>query len=153
MFKKVLVPLDGTECSEDILPYIEFILSRNHSAKVILLKVVQPEHQRANFRGSYIVDYEDEKRAVNDAFTYWGSVQKKLKAKGFNVETTIAEGSPVDGIVETAKNLDVDLIAMASHGRSGLSRAIHHSVASSVIDKAHRPIFWVRGNGHCNDEN
>ena len=71
---------------------------------------------------------------------YLAPLQGQLREKGIDAHTSIAYGRAVDAILQTADSEDVDLIAMASHGRSGLSRVFHGSDAAGLLQRAHRPL-------------
>ena len=64
------------------------------------------------------------------------------------METYIAHESPVKGIVNSAEHRNVDLIAMASHGRTGLPRVFYGSVAAGVLNLVDRPLLLIRANSH-----
>jgi nucleotide-binding universal stress UspA family protein len=68
----------------------------------------------------------------------------ELRAKGLRLTTTVRRGEPVDEILAAAREADADLIAMTTHGRSGLSRLLFGSIAAAVLARAEIPVFLLR---------
>ena len=141
-YKKILVPLDGSEISEAVLPEIEKLASAFGSS-ICLLHVVPTPF----FPGSMepIVQYE----TITEAFTkggeaYLRKIEKRLKAKGFHVESLLLNGDEAQRILEQGDRKDITLIAMTTHGRSGVSRWVMGSVAEKIVRHATKPIFLVR---------
>jgi nucleotide-binding universal stress UspA family protein len=71
-------------------------------------------------------------------------VAAELRGKGVRVTTTVRQGEPVDQILAVARDADADLIAMTTHGRSGLSRLLFGSIAAAVLVRAEVPVFMMR---------
>jgi nucleotide-binding universal stress UspA family protein len=149
MYQRILVPLDGSKRAETILPYVEDMALVRNSA-IILLQVIEPG---ATMVTPYdMVPYYDADLAqqwVEEAKQYLGSVSNAFKEKGLNVEALVEQGPVVRTILDVAEREDVDLIAMASHGRSGLARVFYGSVAAGILHQADRPLLLVRA---CNKE-
>jgi nucleotide-binding universal stress UspA family protein len=119
---RTLVPLDGSVFSETILePAIE--LAHALSATLVLLRAAETSPA---------------------AQEYTEEVATRLAEQGADVSFHIVHGSPADEIVAAANQHDVDLIAMATHGRTGLARLAAGSVATSVLQQAERPVLLVR---------
>ena len=78
-----------------------------------------------------------------EAEKYLAATEKRLKEKGFKVRTVLMKGDPASEILNYAANNPVDLIAMGSHGRSGISRWAYGSVASKVLRGISSPILVV----------
>src|SRR3972149_580641 len=106
MLRRVLVPLDGSEAAEAVLPYVELLASRA-GAEVHLLTVVPAA---------------DEATATSDAFRYLESLRDRLRGRSLSCEFAVPAGEPGDTILSEAQAKDADLIAMSTHGRSGLPR-------------------------------
>jgi nucleotide-binding universal stress UspA family protein len=150
MYKKILVPLDGSPRAEKILPHVEEIAGLAKS-DVILVQVV--ESASAEFVPSLNmmvtpqeIDlyWKSLQAAEEAAHSYLDSQVAKLAKKKINIESFVYRGEAVNTIVSLAKEKKVDLIAMASHGRSGLSRVFYGSVANGVLHKVDRPLLLVR---------
>jgi nucleotide-binding universal stress UspA family protein len=144
-YKKILIPLDGSETSEAILPEIEKLASA-FKASISLLYVVPI----TIFPGSIepVAQYQTISEAlVKEGEGYLRTIEKRLKDKGFTVESHLQQGNEAQLILEHADRQDIDLIAMSTHGRSGVSRWLLGSVAEKVIRHAAKPIFLVRAAG------
>jgi nucleotide-binding universal stress UspA family protein len=140
-YKKILIPLDGSAASEAILLEIEKLASA-FGASISILHVVPtpifPESMEPiNYQA--ITDV-----LIQDAKAYLRTVAKRLKGKGFTVESHLQHGNEAQRILEHCEREDVDLIAMSTHGRSGVKRWLLGSVAEKVIRHATKPIFLVR---------
>ena len=144
MYKTILVPLDGSKRAELILAHAE-ALAAAFGAKVVLLQVVEPS---VSIVTPYdMVPYYDPKEAermVTEAKGYLNGKEGELRARGIDVKSRIENGPVVAGILEVAESESADLIAMASHGRTGLGRVFYGSVAAGVLHKADRPLLLVR---------
>ena len=79
---------------------------------------------------------------------YLDSLQKKFSKKGIEVRTLIAHGPVVKAIVDAAERENADLVAMASHGRTGLSRTFYGSIAAGVLQRIDRPLLLIRSRGN-----
>ena len=144
MYKVILVPLDGSERAEAILPHAED-LARCYRAKVIFLRVIEPEPLIVGPDVVYpLVNEEMMAERTKAAESYLAQRRADLEARGIEVETRLAHGPVVEEIIHRAERSEVDLIAMASHGRTGLSRVFYGSVAAGVLHKVDRPLFLIR---------
>ena len=148
MYSKILVPLDGSKRAEAILPHVQALLEQEDQTKAILLQVVEPGKTFAVNESSYTEVFEVYDQATIDAEKYLNDVRERFEEKGFEAEVYVAHGSPVQGIINSAEHRDVDLIAMASHGRTGLSHVFYGSVAAGVLHLVDRPLLLIRANGH-----
>lgn len=144
MYKTILVPLDGSKRAERILPYVEE-LALKFEAKLVLLQVVEPSVVlAAPYDMGHYYDINQIERLSDEAKSYLAALQSDLTAKGIAVETLVDNGPVVTCVIEEAVRKNVDLVAMASHGRSGLARAFYGSVASGVLNQADRPLLLIR---------
>jgi len=144
MYKKILVPLDGSKNAEAVLPHVEVLLGQNNEAKAILLMVIESQHNHSMPGMQMTNDRYYYEKATKSAEGYLRAIQKRLSIKEIKSETYIANGPPVKGIVHSAEHRDVDLIAMASHGRTGLARVFYGSVAAGVLHQVDRPLLLIR---------
>lgn len=143
MIKKILVPLDGSELAEKALPYAEN-LAQKFNAELILVRSLQPMLVVSRYVESAMAFYGPRLlQEKDDASIYLRTVQKnKLH---FPTRSAVLEGRPVaESIIEMASQEAVNLIVMATHGRSGLNRWISGSVADEVLQRASCPVFLVR---------
>jgi nucleotide-binding universal stress UspA family protein len=145
MFKTILVPLDGSKRAEAILPHVED-LARLSQGKLILLQVVEPPTYLASEPGGAVPVLDDGllKVLLRDAEAYLAGVQEALQRQGIEAETRVGMGSAVSQIMEAARMEGADIIAMASHGRTGLKRVFYGSVAAGVLHVVDRPLLLVR---------
>jgi nucleotide-binding universal stress UspA family protein len=137
MLGMVLIPLDGTPESADVLP-VASALARAVGARVRLLRVM-PEH------GPH---HADAPNATQEATDYLERVGAPLrKNAGLDVSSVVRQGEPAAQIVEEILAARVDLVAMATHGRSGLQRAMLGSVAERTLERSPVPVLVQRPGG------
>jgi len=129
---RILVPLDGSALAEAILP-LAGTLARAHKAGLFLLRAVPQKSGHG----------EAEER---EARVYLARLSERLQDRGVSeVRVLVPHGKPDRAIAEAATEHRVDLIAMTTHGRTGLSRLLVGSVAESVVRHAPAPVLVVRG--------
>jgi len=149
MYQKILVPLDGSKLAECVIPHVEEIAMHCGANEVVLVSVTEPVQGYRVFE-----DYsqEAEERLVPEAVgkqqkqaqNYLDRVAKGLDAKGVKVQTEVLLGSPAEEISLYAEHRGCNLIIIASHGRSGLSRWTHGSVADKVFRAVRVPVLMVQ---------
>ena len=144
MYERILVPLDGSERAEAILPHVE-VLAASYKAEVILLHIVEPNIVFTSPYDAYPeMNMEETERRVEEARAYLNRKAKRLARQAIAVREIVEYGPVVLAILDVATAQDVSLIAMASHGRSGLARVFYGSVAAGVLQRVDRPLFLVR---------
>jgi nucleotide-binding universal stress UspA family protein len=136
-FERILVPLDGSECAEIVLPKVEK-LATDLKASIALLRVAYAH----TFPG--VDPTEAEVKVVREAEEYLRKIGERLKAKGFKVDSHVRYGNDADEILDHAAQKDIDFIAMTTHGRSGVKRFLLGSVAEKILRHSPKPIFLVR---------
>lgn len=136
-FQKILVPLDGSECAENVIPMVES-LARELGASIALLRVAYAY----TFPG--VDSTEAELKVVREAEEYLSKVEDRLKSKGLKTDSHVRYGNEAEEILDHAAQKDIDLIAMTTHGRSGVKRFLLGSVAEKVLRYSPKPIFLVR---------
>ncbi len=145
MYKKILVPLDGSELAKRGLEEAEK-LAKFFEAEIVLFQVVpfMPIYGSPELVTPLIVD-EKQKEAVEK---YLATLAEELKKKGFRVTFMVKTGQQVAAeIIDFAKEVGADLIVMCTHGRSGITRWVLGSTAHKVIIRAETPILLVRSKG------
>ncbi|MGH7334897.1 MAG: universal stress protein [Candidatus Rokuibacteriota bacterium] len=142
MYKRVLVPLDGSVLAEGILPFI-LDIAGPLDIEVVLLRVVHPIPPQV-VEGTRHVVLEDVEGRLAEARTYLEPFTQQLAGKGVRVRAEVRHGDPVAEIIECAKTVKADLIAMTTHGRGGLGRVLFGSVAEAVLRRAEIPVFLMR---------
>jgi nucleotide-binding universal stress UspA family protein len=145
MFKTILVPLDGSKRAEAILPYVEE-MARQNQGRLVLLEVIDPWAYDSGVSGEGLPDLYDEliKHLLQDAEAYLARIQGDLQAQGIETHIRAVAGAAVSQIMATARQEGADLIAMVSHGRTGLQRVFYGSVAAGVLHVVDRPLLLVR---------
>jgi nucleotide-binding universal stress UspA family protein len=143
MYNTILVPLDGSKRAEVILPHVEDLAGR-YGATVIFLQVVEPVPLNVGLKGAYTVLREESERRTEQAESYLAALRGEYREKGIEVRMHVVYGSAVEAITKTAEREGADLIAIASHGRSGLSQVFYGSVAAGVLHRVDRPLLLIR---------
>lgn len=148
MYRTILVPLDGSQYAESILPYIEQVASLIGST-VVLLQVIELPHLVGLPKGDiYDALPQSTPAEVSQQLTetrhYLDTVVQRLAGKGINTETLVEYGPVVVTIMRVARQIEASLIAMASHGRGGLTDVYYGSVAAGVLQRIDRPLLIVR---------
>ena len=144
MYKSILVPLDGSKRAERILPHVEELALR-FGAEVIFIRVIEPLVSKIGIHGSNpemyidIVDY-----LIKESEAYLNALKGEFREKGISVKTIVGRDTVVNNIISVSDSEDVDLIAMASHGRTGLGRVFYGSVAAGVLHQVDRPLLLIR---------
>ena len=146
MYRKILLPLDGSELAECAITHAEAIAGGG-DVEVMLLRVIEPLY----LPGDYVISQEDRDRIEAEHRTaaedYISRMKSRLKDRGMNVSAEVIEGKIAESIVDYAADRGVDLIVMATHGRSGISRWTLGSVADRVIHLSSIPVLMVRAPG------
>ena len=119
MYKKILVPLDGSKRAEMIRPHVRALANR-FQATVILIRVV--EHIYSNGIGETFSSISEEAfdAKFKESESYLDGIASKFRDKGIACKTLVVHGPVVEKIIEAAYTEDVNLIAMTSHGWGGL---------------------------------
>ena len=144
MYKTILVPLDRSKRAEEILPHVES-LALKCKAKVIFMKVIDiPALKVTHSRKPVEQHRKDLEELEKRDQEYLAQVQRAFVEKGIGAATHLTEGPVVEEILATAERESADLIAIASHGRGGLSRAFYGSVAAALLQRIDRPLLIVR---------
>jgi nucleotide-binding universal stress UspA family protein len=156
--KTILVPLDSSALAEQVLPYVQYLAS-TLPAKVQLLEVIS-EADRYNLlvnEAQLLLDQEGvtaRERAPEPmsweflrahAAAYLAQKAAQLRAAGIDVGLDVRLGAPAEAIIEAAREQQAAMIAMATHGYSGVRRWALGSVADKVVHAAPVPVFLVRG--------
>lgn len=140
MYKKILVPLDGSELAECVLPHVEAIAKGCGVHNVIFVSVVEPVHF---YGGGEWIESQD----MDSTRGYLEHIASQTTYDGVNVQSQVLSGKAADTIADYATKSEVDLIIMSSHGRSGPSRWAHGSVADRVLRASCGPVLMVRAPG------
>ena len=141
MINHILVPLDGSTLAECVLPHV-IAIAPVSNARVTLLHVMQ---QSQNGRGTPAVDPIEWHLQKQNLEKYLDQVVSQLNASGIlAVERVILEGSPANTVIDFARNNNVDLIVLSTHGQSGLSGWNVSSVVQKILLRSYKSILLVR---------
>lgn len=144
MYQNILVPLDGSKRAERILPHVEDLAMRI-KARIVLLQVIARETDRLRPHENLVEPSMDlQKKARQEAEEYPAGLKGEFREKGVQARAFIEEGSIVRTIIQVAEREGIDLIAIASHGRGGLSRVFYGSVAAGILQQVDRPLLVIR---------
>lgn len=141
MINHILVPLDGSTLAECVLPHIMAIAPVTN-ARVTLLHVLQHPH---NDNGSPAVDPVEWHLQKQKSEKYLEQLVSRLNEAGvLGVESIILEGNPANSVIDFAHSNNVDLIALSTHGSSGLSGWNVSSVVQKILLRSYKSILLVR---------
>jgi nucleotide-binding universal stress UspA family protein len=146
--KKILLPLDGSFFSEASIPYVEE-MAVGLGADIVLLAVSEPPEVPSDRSPAIEPSWEEYRDALvaearQQALEYLERVKAGLEDKGIRVTLKVVSGEVAESICDTADCEKVDMIAMATHGRSGVSRLVFGSVARRIADESCQPVLLVR---------
>ena len=148
MYEKILVPLDGSKESECIIDHVRAIAKSCGVPEVVLLRVVEPfTPSSINYLGEATArNVEQKAKAAADE--YLSYVAGGMRAHCGGVKTAVLEGDPASVILDYASKNGVDLIAMSTHGASGLAKWTIGSVTERVMRHSTVPLLSVLPAGH-----
>lgn len=149
MYQKIVVPLDGSELAECVLPHVEAISKGCEVKDVILVRAVEPLDLQPGtymaFRGDELLRIESGRKS--EAEEYLKKVKKQLEKSGIRVRSEVLAGKAGESLAEYASKNGADLIVIATHGRSGISHWYWGSVAERILRSACVPVLMVRAPG------
>lgn len=131
MYEHILLPLDGSEMSESAIPHAEALALGCEAKRVTIVHVVEQER------------YEGMVATGKRPGVYLQRTAKRLESKGITTSIKVLTGDAAEGIVSFAEK-DCDIIVMASHGRSGVTRWAVGSVADKVFLASSVPVLMVK---------
>ena len=149
MYKKILVPLDGSKLAECVLPHVEALAKGGQVQEVVFARVHEP------FRGFGGADYvmsereiaRVESEQIAAAEKYLQEVVNQVRLDGLKPRAELLRGSVAESLAEYAAKNGVDLVIIATHGRSGVSRWVWGSVADRILRSSCVPVLMIRAPG------
>jgi len=147
LLKKILVPLDGSEIGGSVIPYVE-TLAQALGAEIILFHILEAPTVGVLAPGieiAYRAATMETERNVHQK--YLNEVEKRMEEKGLSTSIVMNMGPAPDEIMKYAENNAVDLIAMSTHGRSGIRRWVFGSVTHRVLQAGNTAVLTVRAKG------
>jgi nucleotide-binding universal stress UspA family protein len=151
MYKRLLIPLDGSERAEAILAHLTPFLARFNSELTVLVAVETPNVEQLDMFPKGAVD-DMLAAAEGNAFDYAESVTNRLNQQGLQAHGTVRRGRPADVILDMAEEVDADLVAMSSHGYGGWKHLLHGSTAEQVLRASRAPVLVVKSYEHTEVE-
>lgn len=144
MYRTIVVPLDGSPRAEAILPHVEE-LAHCHKARVVFVRVVDPASSLAGLEGLPVeVSRELIKQQIDEAESYLEAKQGEFRQQRIEAVGRVRYGPIVQTIAQVVAEENADLVAIASHGRTGLARMFYGSVAAGLLQRIDRPMLIVR---------
>jgi nucleotide-binding universal stress UspA family protein len=150
MYKKILVPLDGSELAECALNHVKKLFQDGRVGEVVLLNAVVVDlpwpEAGADEIHPVVFDYDALKKTLTDkSKKYLARVQTRLASEGIKVRTeTIESNGPSHTITDYAQKNGADLIVIASHGYTGLKKMLLGSIALKVLHESNVPVLLIR---------
>lgn len=145
LIKRILLPLDGSKVGEAAIPSAES-MAQSLGAELVLFQVIRLSalvaSEGAAMSSDMIREEEEYRRAT--AVAYLNGVETGFKGKGLKTSIALASGSPADQIIDYAERNAIDLIAMSTHGRSGIGRWVFGSVTDKVLHSGDTAVLTVR---------
>ena len=158
MYEKIMVPLDGSDLAECVLPHVENCIMSGKVNAVVFVRVVEPAPTRFDdtaalsavsreqiIEGTRVI----EENRKSNAAEYLNGVVSRLKSYGVEIKTEVLVGRVADSLADYTETNGIDLIVIATHGRSGVSRWVRGSVADRVLRFSRVPVLMVNaGSAH-----
>jgi nucleotide-binding universal stress UspA family protein len=147
---KILIPLDGSKIGEAALPYVKELLSALSPRVKVELTLLQVVSLLTHYVGAgeavAPISYTEKEmeQIKQEARDYLNKIGEGVRSKKVSVEIRVGVGNAAEEIIKVADEIDVDLIAMSTHGRSGISRWAFGSVTDHVLRGGHKPVLVVR---------
>lgn len=142
MYKRAVVALDGSPVAEAIIPFVTEIAGPL-DMEVVLVRVNAPIMSAVIGEPGLPIMADVETSRI-DAEEYLAPVAVEFRKRGVSVRTQVRRGQPAEEIVLAARETGADLIAMTTHGRSGVGRLLFGSVAEAVLRESRLPVFLMR---------
>lgn len=149
MYKKVMVPLDGSTLAECVFPHVEAITNGCPVRELVFLRVVEPERiysiSDSPIDPNLAAARESEGKKI--AEDYLGAISDRLDTPGLTITTKAIVGQVAESLVDYCVEEEVDLIIIATHGRSGVTRWVRGSVADKILRSSKIPVLMIRAPG------
>lgn len=142
MYKRIIVPLDGSILAEQVLPYVKPI-AKAFKAKVELLRIAEPFSSQVIIPdpGLFYNKLIEDMRI--GAAQYLKDLETSIRKDGITVSSSVKEGSPAEEIVKLAGKESSTIIAMSAHGRSGVARWLLGSVTTKILHTTVTPVLVI----------
>ena len=148
MYKRIMVPLDGSKLAECVFPHLETVIKGCESPEVIVVQAVEPLSVPYGREVSQFTSLEQVKAFEThqkvEAEKYLKEIVARLGKTGVNARADVIYGKAGEALSDYATKNGIDLVIMATHGRSGISRWVWGSVADRLIRSVCVPVLMVR---------
>jgi nucleotide-binding universal stress UspA family protein len=153
MYSKIMVPLDGSELAECVLPHVQAITSGCKIATVVFVRVIDPGTVSATLPAQGELGYQEKSRRQREeerkknAEAYLKKIVDSISIENAVLNYEVLEGRVAETLADWAKKNNIDLIVIASHGRSGIGRWVMGSVADRIMRSVCIPVMMIRAPG------
>jgi len=147
-YRTILVPLDGSREGEAVIPYVAWLAFRLKAEVILFQTLVKGYHTLTSSGYEYVI-YPEQQMASDKALVkdYLSGVQEILKKEGVTSKIEVKMGHAAEEIIEFTDEVNADMVAMSTHGRSGVGRWVFGSVAEKVLHEGSKPLLLVRSPG------
>ncbi len=144
MYERILVPLDGSPLSESILPHVQSLAKALNAELVLLHVIVRPADEFVDPKKTPLSPKAGlEAETKREMTRYIKDLCTKLEKEGVRATYLLREGSVTERILEDADIMQVDLIAMSTHGRSGVRRLLMGSITEWMVKNSSVPVMVI----------
>lgn len=149
MYRHILVPLDGSALAEQVLPHVHALAANEGTTRITLLRAVPPIFTTSvDYSGMLATTAADALETMEEeARAYLEGIATQFRAEGYTVRVEVSAMPAAEAILDYADSQHADLIAIATHGRSGISRWVFGSVTQKVVQTCPVPVLVVRPKG------
>lgn len=151
MYKKILVPLDGSELAECVFPHLETMVKGCESAEVIVVQAVEPFSVPYGREVRHFSSLDKVKKfethQKTEAESYLKEIVARLGKTGIKARAEVVYGRVNEALTDYVTRNDIDLVIIATHGRTGISRQVRGSVAEHLLRSVCTPVLMVRAPG------
>ncbi len=143
MYRRILVPLDGSKLAEEVLPYVR-LLAAADPMRIVLLRVIEPAPPDLIGLSPGVSLAEITAGIATEAQEYLDTVATSLKEDGLDVASLVKEGDPASCIADEGNKESGTLVTMSTHGYSGITRWVMGSITDKVLHATTNPLLIVR---------
>ncbi len=162
MYQKIMIPLDGSKLAECVLPHAEAFLKNGLVRTAVLIRVLEQlplklyddvaeTFMTSAYENAYIQKLDSweklEEERKNSVMTYLKQIASRFGQYGSEIKCEVPEGPAAETLASYAENNNIDLILIATHGRSGVGRWLMGSVADRILRSSRVPVLMINAAG------
>jgi nucleotide-binding universal stress UspA family protein len=153
VYSKIMVPLDGSELAECVLPHVQAVTTACKLATVVFVRVIDPAKLSASLPAQGELGSQEKNRRKMEvqrretAEAYLKKIVESTAIENAETHYEVLEGKVAETLADWAEKNKVDLIVIASHGRSGIGRWVMGSVADRILRSVCVPVLMIRAPG------